>query len=869
MLSTLYHVVYSFILFLHRAFVAPADIQAFTNEAKNKLSARCQGKTKYFTQAVKEICTAYDELEKQKTSGLRDNINGSHVGSDAPSIDGVVDHLKDAADDVVLNVEQANTYGQDVGSKLEHCTQRCVESDSQDEKPSVSGRPVDSLSPVSSPLIKSNSSIGEEQNKHACKSGLKDPSCLKVEVSDCSDACKVNGNKPRKLGTGSSRSEAADDRKRSGGSNRTFLKDESSAADLSRSGEALKGGKKGKNAFSAKSDSPDARKLDSDINCGNKDKNLKTSLKVKKKSQEIFVDSEEGDGKSSLKQNKTQVHGKRKLGSNEILHATKKLKCMDTKNDKTMKSLLEDVNSASPRPASPRSPVVDDKELKKPELKRSTSRLKTEKGLPSRAQPSMVGSDDSVHEVLSGPKHHSQVQQAMSDSAGLASDENTEMSSLRQKNDANNLKIKQVQRKRRAVCLVDYDDDDGPKTPVHGGAAKNVKSPSFVSEVMKSNDACPENADVAQLANRKSCAVEDSNSKEPSSESHNDTLSTVQPQTEKADKVIPVDLPHSPAKLDLKQFPSKMEKLSSISPVKSPQSVTTRSNVERHKSSKPLLKVSGNATQKKTDHGSSKSLNSINSSQNQVATNKKKLASSVESSKTTPKTLPQAAEVPAATEDFKELGAFHVDRSIYFSFLLFLLSFLNLLTVFSFLPYLCYYRLDVGLEEKSSQYTGSKTPENAKTMKHLIAAAQAKRRLVAQSQCLPPGLNNVLGGTPSPSTVQPFLSISSNFVQADQQGVYEHPTSVSPSTNGHHSASQIQLEAEENEERRVGSVQRVVGGSLSGGTEAAVARDAFEGMIETLSRTKESIGRATRLAIDCAKYGIANEVCFIILLLLI
>ncbi|KAL6538548.1 ENHANCER OF AG-4 protein [Orobanche gracilis] len=32
-------------------------------------------------------------------------------------------------------------------------------------------------------------------------------------------------------------------------------------------------------------------------------------------------------------------------------------------------------------------------------------------------------------------------------------------------------------------------------------------------------------------------------------------------------------------------------------------------------------------------------------------------------------------------------------------------------------------------------------------------------------------------------------------------------------------------------------------------------------MIETLSRTKESIGRATRLAIDCAKYGIANECC--------
>ncbi|MCI23959.1 ENHANCER OF AG-4 protein 2-like, partial [Trifolium medium] len=82
---------------------------------------------------------------------------------------------------------------------------------------------------------------------------------------------------------------------------------------------------------------------------------------------------------------------------------------------------------------------------------------------------------------------------------------------------------------------------------------------------------------------------------------------------------------------------------------------------------------------------------------------------------------------------------------------------------------------------------------------------------------------------------------------------------ASPPTNEYHSVSQNQLDADEIEERRVGSVQRGPGGSLSGDTEAAVARDAFEGMIETLSRTKESIGRATRLAIDCAKYGIANE----------
>lgn len=172
------------------------------------------------------------------------------------------------------------------------------------------------------------------------------------------------------------------------------------------------------------------------------------------------------------------------------------------------------------------------------------------------------------------------------------------------------------------------------------------------------------------------------------------------------------------------------------------------------------------------------------------------------------------------------------------------------------------------MEERSNIYTGSGTPETSKTMKHLIAAAQAKWKK-AHSQYLSSDIHNVQGGTPSPSTVQPFLPVSRNFAQTDVQGVYELATSVSPPTNEYHSASQNQLDADEIEERRVGSVQRDPEGSLSGGTEAAVARDAFEGMIETLSRTKESIGRATRLAIDCAKYGIANEVSSIILLLVI
>lgn len=36
----------------------------------------------------------------------------------------------------------------------------------------------------------------------------------------------------------------------------------------------------------------------------------------------------------------------------------------------------------------------------------------------------------------------------------------------------------------------------------------------------------------------------------------------------------------------------------------------------------------------------------------------------------------------------------------------------------------------------------------------------------------------------------------------------------------------------------------------------------LEGVIRSLTRTKESIGRATRIAIDCAKLGFANKVAF-------
>ena len=52
------------------------------------------------------------------------------------------------------------------------------------------------------------------------------------------------------------------------------------------------------------------------------------------------------------------------------------------------------------------------------------------------------------------------------------------------------------------------------------------------------------------------------------------------------------------------------------------------------------------------------------------------------------------------------------------------------------------------------------------------------------------------------------------------------------------------MDLESSEEGKISSKWKSVGGKLSGDIEATISRDTFEGMLETLSSMKESIGRA-------------------------
>ena len=71
------------------------------------------------------------------------------------------------------------------------------------------------------------------------------------------------------------------------------------------------------------------------------------------------------------------------------------------------------------------------------------------------------------------------------------------------------------------------------------------------------------------------------------------------------------------------------------------------------------------------------------------------------------------------------------------------------------------------------------------------------------------------------------------------------------------------MDLESSEEGKISSEQKLVGGTLSGDTEVAISMDCFERMLEVMSRMKESIGRASRHAIDYAKYSLAVEVSLI------
>ncbi|XP_062211329.1 protein HUA2-LIKE 2-like isoform X2 [Phragmites australis] len=128
------------------------------------------------------------------------------------------------------------------------------------------------------------------------------------------------------------------------------------------------------------------------------------------------------------------------------------------------------------------------------------------------------------------------------------------------------------------------------------------------------------------------------------------------------------------------------------------------------------------------------------------------------------------------------------------------------------------------------------TSPDSMPMKELIAVAQARR--FSRSTSFADNFLNAkyipetLVNTPPKEGSQRQLSPSNRIIRSTS--TYDNFQSRSPFDSIQHK-------------------------KLAGHDEANAARRAFKDFLGTLTRTKESIARATRLAIDCAKFGIAGE----------
>lgn len=598
---------------LHRAFVAPADIQAFTSESKNKLSARCQGKTvKYFAQAVKEICEEFEALQRKNLSGIRDDNNAQNLASETHSVDPVVDEALEVSGNNGMDTEGPHCKLEIKGLSgpglgLERCSQRLGEMECQDVKPGASDDMNHSLFPHLSSgkrrklptnptnLVK-ESILGSSPSSHAF---VKDEGSRDAKVEgwypDGGQSAFTNGHQP-KLAMGPKR-------KHEGAMHRN--------SDLVISREHIGDGLLIKHASGGnlKVSSADNSRSDLDIGSDRKGKKL---LKEKKHSE--AVDDGQMDAEVIFEDH------------NEVI------------SRKKMKFQHDHEKQASRRNESSFPAKMDNIESK-----RLISGGKAERQ-PFRVQPSTNESYQSTDEDdLPPTKRHRRAIGVMSSSTSISENR---LGASHKNGFVHPNKVRspimQLPTKRRAVRLCDDNDDELPKTPIHVGFTHKVSVTPCVSDSKNKNVKRGESYTYGQMVVRNSGRVEDEVKEQVQSSQVSNKASspTAQQSLEKrttessAEHVSP-----GPPQLDTEKIPFVEAKPVLVSPKRSPQSITaTRPLADPQK--KHFSKVPGSISQKKVPSGANRGLTTasdvLTSSHNQSISERSKPTSSGEQRKTTP-----------------------------------------------------------------------------------------------------------------------------------------------------------------------------------------------------------------------------------------
>ncbi|KAI3694063.1 hypothetical protein L1987_77022 [Smallanthus sonchifolius] len=854
------------------AFVAPVDIQSFTRESKYKLLNRCKGKTvKYFSQAVKEICDVFEELENKSSDSVKDVNDGQMFQPDANFMEMVDDGM-------TTDGPSGETSPNDIlnhGPGLERRSHTHREMEYEDVVPNIS--PPDNDGP---------SSLSTEKQAELCNDGITSPNVECISTSgaghntDSKTRAEVetNGHKSKKIAKASKNNhDGADGINKfnsPAGVGSAFLTSHATHTAFSATESAKDGTRRNTSHVS---------KNEATVSVANQESgdNIKITKKPVIDKTHVgltgdFLKDVEGTGRKM----KSELGlGKGNVLNNGVMHPTKKSKFSDD-------------------------PKKSQTYRKNEEVRKSTLNLKTKNRVSSKGQTN--GSDSGVlgdEDVVPPTKRRRLVLEGMS-SPTLLSENRTE-NSIKPKKGENSDSVKsgtQVPMNRRAVRICD-DDEDEPKTPVHGRSTKVIDkvshnlmsveevvvtepiqdSPSLKKSVHVKESVSSSQQDITEVVEGKlrhtlgKAEPENNTSEEilkkfvspikspfdaynqmvepskvnkslgkvsgnvpqnkgqsgPSKaaigtydsghRSKNNAVSeksrdVVANSQQDITEVVEGKLCHTPGKAEPENKSSEEILKKFVSPVKSPFDAYNQM-VEPSKMNKSLGKVSGNVPQKKGQSGPSKAAIGTydpgHHSKNNAVDDKSRVVFSAEKQRITAKTTPKSS---SRVNDSAAVLRKSSDSNLSYSS----------------------ERSDFRVDRTSLADSGN--ADSNKSMRHLIAVAQAKRKQAQSHNLVHESLNfmhtETVGRSPG----------SVSIAQATQVG-----TGVAAQTDDRPDPAEF-------DERRTSSGHRPAGGSLSGGTEAAVARDAFEGMIETLSRTKESVGRATRHAIDCAKHGIASEV---------
>ncbi|XP_010452799.1 PREDICTED: protein HUA2-LIKE 1-like [Camelina sativa] len=788
-------------------FVTPPDIQVFTTEAKDKLLQKCKGKTvKYFAQAVEEISAAFEESQIHKSDILDPAVH-----------DGKSDKFDSRSDPCPGKLVEDN------GAETKPGLGEQDPSKSNDRTTSQSSEPVEHGS--LDPILK----VADSRDK--------------TDGVTCTDHGKnsANGQRIIKKTAGDTKKRSKDEVHRA-----KRVPDNRAATDSHLLGQK-KGNKKGQEHGSKIESFDNKVVLDVKIASSKKSKELLKEKPIARVCGEILEKKKKFESKL----------GKSASGVDDSERAAKRPRSEDAKDQKQCKRkhLL---------------PVSEGKA----EVSDSTGVVSSLK--PETVLGAQGGKNQFDKEAVAYTKRRKETVEHTSVSSFSRSlnkeGTNHPEKKITSSSDSDvKVPAAQLPKRRRAVCIYDDDDDDeDPKTPVHGGHTNVPKAKLASTGGPKSAYASHDTsikvkllAGSAESAKTGKVHLYQQNKKmegynspmgkpvkaflpkniKPnlSSPKNSHQLVSFKKQVtgqNKTPKVSGSGMPDSvegPSNSSsvgkpFIELPPQNVKQIFRSPNKSSQLFST---MEQVAGQNKVTKVSGVGIPKKCQGDFSKDAmagSDILSSSHSETTNQRSKPALEENPTGTPKVATCLNDVGVSTGISVNLSADIITGN---------------------------------QENGSATLISSSMPDSSSSMKHLIAAAQEKRKQ-AHSHTSP--IVNIDHNSftidPMQTSQSPFMvqNVSSSAGDAMLIVAEEPQEDSTPSIHGHQSSSSNQVGTEEKEERRFSSGHRSVEGSLSGATEAAISRDTFEGMLETLSRTKESIGRATRMAINCAEYGIASEV---------